>query len=107
MHVIFSLYIGCSSCTGAIASASLLAVVLSVCVAVFTTVIIYLIRDKVDIKGKINIRSWRNHGCTVTAKTSNYEDVRHDTGGRPKSAIDTRKNIAYGEAHTTSTTVSQ
>ena len=72
--------------------------------AVFTTVLIYLVRDKIDIKGK---RSWRNPGCTVIARTSNYEDVRHDTAGRPKLAFDTRKNIAYGQAHTASTTVSQ
>ena len=103
---IFSI-IGCSSCTGAIVSASLLAVALSLCVAVFTTVLIYLVRDKIDIKRKINIRSWRSPGRTVIARTSNYEDVRRDTAGQPKSTIDTKKNIAYGQAHTVSNTVSQ
>ena len=75
--------------------------------AVFTTALIYLVRDKIDIKGKINMRSWRSSGCTITARTSNYEDVRRDTAGQLKSAIDTKMNIAYGQAHTVSNTVSQ
>ena len=43
----------------------------------------------------------------TTARTSEYEDVRCDIKGRPKSAIDTKTNITYGQPHTVSTTVSQ
>ena len=107
----FSSHAGCLGCTGAIVSASLLAVALSLCVAVLTTVILYLVRDKIDIKGKItlNIKSWKSPGrtATATARASDYEDVRRDTEGRQRSVIDTKTNIAYGQPHTVSTTVSQ
>ena len=68
---------------------------------------LYLVRDKINIKGKINIKSWRISGSSVRVRTSDYEDVRRDDTGRQKSAIDTRKNIAYGEPHTVSTSTSQ
>ena len=82
----------------------MLAIALSMCIAVFTTVIIYLARDKITIRGKTNIKSWRNSGSSVRARTSEYEDVRPDDTGQQKSAIDTRKNI---EPHTVSTSTSQ
>ena len=85
---------------------------MSICVAVFTTALIYLVRDKIDIKGKINniIRRQKSPepaGCTIPARTSGYEDVRRDSTGQTKSAIDTKRNIAYGQALTVSTSVSQ
>ena len=60
-------------------------------------------------KKKMNVRSERGSGQAVTASTSDYEDVRRDRTGWPKSTIDTKKNcyIAYGQGHTVSTTVSQ
>lgn len=98
--------LGCSGCTGAIVSASVLAVALSICVAVFTTVIIYIVRDKIEIKGRITLRSWRCHTANATARRPDYEDVKRDNTEQPRSAIDTRKNIAYGEGFTVLNTTS-
>ena len=76
--------------------------------AVFTSVIVYLLRDKIlNVKKKMNARSERGSGQAITASTSDYEDVRRDRTRRPKSTIDTKKNIAYGQGHTVSTSVSQ
>ena len=41
------------------------------------------------------------------ARISDYEDVRRDRTGWPNSAIDTKKNIAYGQAQTVLTTLPQ
>ena len=84
-------------------SASLLAVIMSVCVAAFTTAMTYLLKNKIKIKGRMNIKSRK--GCMT--RTSGYEDVRHDNTGRLKSAIDTKKNVDYGQGITLSTVVSQ
>jgi transcription initiation factor IIE alpha subunit len=96
--------LGCSRCTGAIVSASLLAIILSICVAVFTSVILYLLRDTIL---NINIRRGRRSDHTITTRTSNYEDIRHNCTGRPNSTIDTKKNVAYGQALTVSTILSR
>ena len=66
----------------------------------------YIVRDKIEIKGKIKIKNWRFHTTNVTARPPDYEDVKHDNTGRPKSAIDTRKNIAYGQGFTVLSTTS-
>ena len=71
--------------------------------AAFSTAMIYLLKDKIKIKGRINIKNRK--GCT--ARTSGYEDVKRDNTGQPKSAIDTKKNVAYGQGITLSTVVSQ
>ena len=80
--------------------------------AAFSTAMIYLFKDKIKIKGRINIKSTlrlvniksrKGH----TARTSDYEDVKRDNTGRPKSAIDTKKNAAYGQGITLSTVASQ
>ena len=71
--------------------------------ATFTTAMIYLLKDKIKIKGRMNIKSRKGR----TARTSGYEDVKRDNTGRPKSAIDTKKNVAYGKGITLSTVVSQ
>ena len=55
----------------------------------------------------MNARSERGSGQAITASTSDYEDVRRDRTRRPKSTIDTKKNVAYGQGHTVSTSVSQ
>ena len=105
---IMTYFLGCSRCTGAIVSASLLAVILSICVAVFTSVIVYLLRDKIlNLKEKMNIRSEKGSGLSATARIPDYEDVRRHRTGRPKSTIDTKKNVAYGQGCTASITVSQ
>jgi hypothetical protein len=81
---------------------------LSICVAIFTSVIVYLLRDKIpNIKEKVNIRPGKSSDHTITTRTSDYEDVRRDRTGRPNSTIDTKKNVAYGQALTVSTTVFQ
>lgn len=94
----------CSSCTGATVSASILAASLSACVAAF---IVYLVRHRMEAKGKANIRSPGHNVPTVTATISaaDYEDVKHDNTGQKFSAIDTKRNIAYGQAQIISTTV--
>lgn len=57
----------------------------------------------------MNIRSERSRGSddTTMARISDYEDVRRDRTGWPNSAIDTKKNIAYGQAQTVLTTLPQ
>ena len=76
--------------------------------AVFTSVIVYLFRDKIlGVKEKMNVQSEKGSGQAITASTSDYERVRRDRTGRPKSIIDTKKNVAYGQGHTVLTTVSQ
>ena len=76
--------------------------------AVFTSVIVYLLRDKIlNVKKKINILSERGSGQAATARTPDYEDVRRDCTGWPNSTIDTKKNVAYGQGHTVLTTVCQ
>ena len=57
----------------------------------------------------MNIQSERGSGQAITASTSDYEYERRDCTGRPKSTIDTKKNVAYGQGHilSVSTTVSQ
>ena len=71
--------------------------------------IIYLVRHRIEVKGKANIRSPGRNVLTVTATIpdEDYEDVKHDNTGQKFSAIDTKKNIAYGQAQIVSTTVSQ
>ena len=74
---------------------------------VFTSVIVYLLRDKIlNLKEKMNIRSEKGSGQAAIARTPDYEDVRRDRTGRPKSTIDTKKNVAYGQGCTASITVS-
>ena len=76
--------------------------------AVFTSVIVYLLRGKIlNVKEKMNIQSERGSGQDTTATTSDYEYVRRDRTTRPKSTIDTKKNVAYGQGHTVSITLSQ
>ena len=65
-------------CTTAIAFASVLSVVLAVCVVVFTTVIIVLIRTK------------------KPAQTEAYYDTINIRHHSPPAVINTEKNVAYG-----------
>ena len=79
------------SCTGAIASAILFAILFAVSVVVFTTVIVITIKPKTKIRGVDNELAHR-----TTATVSDYEYVIHQQS--PQAAIDTRKNIAYGQS---------
>ena len=65
-------------CTTVIAFAGVLSVVLAVCVVVFTTVIIVLIRNKKPVQPEA-------YYDTV--------NIRHHS---PPPVIDTEKNVAYG-----------
>ena len=65
-------------CTTAIAFASVLSVVLAVCVVVFTTVIIVIIRGK------------------KPAQPEAYYDTINIRHHSPPPVIDTEKNVAYG-----------
>ena len=60
-------------------------------------------RDKITIKGKIDIKRRKISGSSVRARTSDYKNVKRNDTGRQKSTIDTRKNIAHSKPHTEST----
>ena len=83
-----------SGCAGAIASATLFTILLGMCVTALTTVIIFVVKDKMKTKTELERAS-------RTAKASNYEDIRHQTSSQ--AAIDTRKNVAYGHVLSLST----
>ena len=80
-----------SGCTGAIASASFLAVIFFMCGVLFT-IIFFIMLAK--------LRKNDRHSPTCMKHElpdSNYEVVKHhesSTGG-----INTRKNVAYGQVH--------
>jgi hypothetical protein len=82
--------IGGSSCSGAIASASLFAILLAVCVTVLTILITILVKNKGNIKFHDMKLSGFKKASSVTEST--YEDVR-----QRQQSIDTKKNIAYGK----------
>ena len=92
MIILYNNFIGSSSCTGAIASASLFAILLAICTTVLTVIITILVKNKINIY-EIGMAKWRK-----ASSESNYEDVRHR-----QPSINTNKNIAYGKTVATST----
>ena len=93
-------FIGSPDCAGAIATASLFAILLAMCVTVLTILVTVLVKNKGNIKF---VEIWLARFKKASSVTeSTYEDVRHR-----KQSIDTKKNIAYGKPMTTSTTSDQ
>ena len=66
-----------------IVSTGLLAVILAICIVVFTTVIIILFKGKAKVQAE---------------QVTDYEDVKHYLS---PSVIDTEMNVAYGHVHCT------
>ena len=88
-----------AECTGLVASTGLLAILLSVCVAVFTTVIIVLIKRRT----KLNIPETLEGVETSENRPQSpvYDEMIPDPESvHPSSvvAIDTKQNIAYAMA---------
>ena len=77
-------------CTAAIISTSLLATVLAICVTVFSTILLFIIRV---IPGKQKGK----REATQDNQDANYKGIRHQKAS--PIVISTRKNVAYGQVH--------
>ena len=92
--------LGSSGCAGAIATASLFAVLWAVCVTVLTILMTILVKNKGTIRfDEIRLARYKRESSVAE---STYEDVRHR-----KQSIDIKKNIAYEKPLATSTTSNQ
>ena len=79
--------VGNSGCTGAIASASIFSVGLVTCVAIFSVVILILVKDK--LIGKVDKLKFVRR----TARESDYEQPSQSV----MSNTNLMKNVAYGQ----------
>ena len=84
--------IGNSGCTGATVSAVLFAIVSAVCVGVFTTVTVIIVKSKTKLCG---VDDELSHRTPATAST--YDYITHQRSPHCQAAIDIKKNIAYGQ----------
>ena len=93
--IVFTLYSGNSEYNGAVASSILFAVALTICVLVFTVVIVILhYREK--LKGKFSSLFFTHK----TAKDSTYEDVGTQPPQASTVSTDLTRNIAYHRPQT-------